>query len=787
MNDDAHETQAAREVRRQLVDLVSRHGPGILDDSRRVRAMLADAVQGATAETNLIGLALSSGVPDRLREAGNDPARAGAAIEATAVDLERTSSVQAADARWAVAAIAEALGLGPAPGLRPGTTPAPSGGSGPAGPDDLVIRVAGREHVATAGSVVTVGREPGSTLLLDSSAVSRRHGRLHRGPSGWEYQDLGSTQGSFVGGVAVTAVTVTGELEVVLGQGPESVRLLLVPFGVAATRTPFAAAAPVAAGATVMPGRPSRPGGAFASVPAARTELGGSAADSVTVTLDGSSRTVAPGAVLTIGREDDNDLVTAAGTVSRHHARVEHREGRWYLQDLDTTSGTWSEGRRVSEVALSGRQELVLGDADRGARVVLETSDRGGTVPTAAGRATTRGGRLRLGPVAIAATAAGLALVLVGGFLGWQVLSDDETVPATAEAALSRDDLARATVYLETDTGAGSGVIIDSERGLILTNAHVAAPAAPGRSIATMRFKDQLDDNPTEIVVHVATGLDQSAEPRFTAEVVATDGYLDVAVLRIDSKLSGAPVEEQDLADLVAVPLGDSDQLRTSDDISFIGYPDASDSRAPTFTEGVVSSPVQDDRLDDFRAAINTTAAISFGNSGGLAVDDSGQMVGIPTWFRRNYLGEPIFSSIRPINLVKPVIDAAREGERYTSPWAVAGSPKAKKVGDFRLADPGQAGTVAAGCEAYTGDLSPLALGMRYSGLRKGPHTDVLAVLYRSGTPFAVAMAEFRTRLPQKGCMTLTFDREVPDGRYGLKVGIGGDLRVLYDGIVTLS
>ncbi len=74
---NAGDGQNATAVRRQLVQLVATHGPGLLDDSRRVRAMLADAVAGATAEANLIGLALSSGVPDKLRDASRDPARAG--------------------------------------------------------------------------------------------------------------------------------------------------------------------------------------------------------------------------------------------------------------------------------------------------------------------------------------------------------------------------------------------------------------------------------------------------------------------------------------------------------------------------------------------------------------------------------------------------------------------------------------------------------------------------------------------------------------------------------------
>ena len=78
MHHDQRDTGPSAAVRRHLVDLVATHGPDVLDDSRRVRAMLADAVAGATAQTNLIGLALSAGVPARLREATTSPPLAAA-------------------------------------------------------------------------------------------------------------------------------------------------------------------------------------------------------------------------------------------------------------------------------------------------------------------------------------------------------------------------------------------------------------------------------------------------------------------------------------------------------------------------------------------------------------------------------------------------------------------------------------------------------------------------------------------------------------------------------------
>ncbi|NLF24346.1 MAG: FHA domain-containing protein [Deltaproteobacteria bacterium] len=56
------------------------------------------------------------------------------------------------------------------------------------------------------GSAVTVGREPGEGgIQLDRSAVSRQHGVFRRCGWVWTYQDLGSTNGSWVNGRRVDA------------------------------------------------------------------------------------------------------------------------------------------------------------------------------------------------------------------------------------------------------------------------------------------------------------------------------------------------------------------------------------------------------------------------------------------------------------------------------------------------------------------------------------------------------------------------------------------------------
>jgi pSer/pThr/pTyr-binding forkhead associated (FHA) protein len=63
------------------------------------------------------------------------------------------------------------------------------------------------------------------------------------------------------------------------------------------------------------------------------------------------------GAPIRIGRAPDNDLVLADDRISRHHARIQGRGGVLVLTDLDSTNGSFVNGRRA--------QEVVLGDGDR--------------------------------------------------------------------------------------------------------------------------------------------------------------------------------------------------------------------------------------------------------------------------------------------------------------------------------------------------------------------------------------------------------------------------------------
>jgi serine protease DegQ len=136
----------------------------------------------------------------------------------------------------------------------------------------------------------------------------------------------------------------------------------------------------------------------------------------------------------------------------------------------------------------------------------------------------------------------------------------------------------------------GSGVIIDAGEGHILTNHHVV-------------------DKASEITVILQD------KRRVTATLVGSDAATDIALLKIDA------------ADLIAVPLSNSDTLRVGDLVMAIGNPFGI---GQTVTTGIISalgrSVMNNDGLQDF---IQTDASINPGNSGGALVDYNGELIGI--------------------------------------------------------------------------------------------------------------------------------------------------------------
>jgi diguanylate cyclase (GGDEF)-like protein len=68
--------------------------------------------------------------------------------------------------------------------------------------------------------------------------------------------------------------------------------------------------------------------------------------------------------LVSIGRDRENDIVLDSDSVSRRHARIEHRDGRIYVTDLDSTNGTYvnDDPDPVSNCQLRKGDQVKIGD-----------------------------------------------------------------------------------------------------------------------------------------------------------------------------------------------------------------------------------------------------------------------------------------------------------------------------------------------------------------------------------------------------------------------------------------
>ena len=64
--------------------------------------------------------------------------------------------------------------------------------------------------------------------------------------------------------------------------------------------------------------------------------------------------------VINIGRKSDNELVIDDPRISRQHAQIRATRGRYVIFDLDSTGGTFVNGRRVTQCTLHPRDEISL-------------------------------------------------------------------------------------------------------------------------------------------------------------------------------------------------------------------------------------------------------------------------------------------------------------------------------------------------------------------------------------------------------------------------------------------
>ena len=193
-------------------------------------------------------------------------------------------------------------------------------------------------------------------------------------------------------------------------------------------------------------------------------------------------------------------------------------------------------------------------------------------------------------------------------------------------------------------TALGSGFVYDKQ-GHIVTNGHVVGDA----KVADVTF---VDGN------------------RYTAKVIASDPYSDIAVLQISQNISQPQRQQQLLSSLKPLVIGNSSNLEVGDQVIAIGNPFG---LSDTMTTGIVSGI---GRLLPAAAGgfsipnmIQTDAPINPGNSGGPLLDTQGEMVGMNTAMLS---GTNIFSGIGfaiPSDTITKIVPTLIEKGYYPHPY----------------------------------------------------------------------------------------------------------------------
>lgn len=138
----------------------------------------------------------------------------------------------------------------------------------------------------------------------------------------------------------------------------------------------------------------------------------------------------------------------------------------------------------------------------------------------------------------------------------------------------------------------GSGIIMDAEKGYIVTNAHIV-------------------DDQKVMVVTLKDGR------RYHAKLIGTDTGFDIAVIQIKAK------------NLVSMPFGNSNHLKVGDFVVAVGSPFG---LSQTVTSGVISALNRaTPKIEGFQNFIQTDAPINPGNSGGALINMQGDFIGMNT------------------------------------------------------------------------------------------------------------------------------------------------------------
>ncbi|GBD89137.1 ABC transporter ATP-binding/permease protein [bacterium BMS3Abin03] len=168
--------------------------------------------------------------------------------------------------------------------------------------------------------VVLVGRSTACHIVIDNKSVSSTHAKFIIKNNVITLEDTGSTNGTYVNGEKITSRNVTQSDVITFSKSYTFDWKLLEPF------------IKMADGATQLP------------------------KEERLHTVIAREKTL-----ITIGRTSDNDLVINNIKVSRKHAKLEKTGNDWFLEDLNSSNGTFINGRKIKKEKVAPKDIITIG------------------------------------------------------------------------------------------------------------------------------------------------------------------------------------------------------------------------------------------------------------------------------------------------------------------------------------------------------------------------------------------------------------------------------------------
>lgn len=313
----------------------------------------------------------------------------------------------------------------------------------------------------------------------------------------------------------------------------------------------------------------------------------------------------------------------------------------------------------------------------------------------------------------------------------------------------------------------GSGTVLDAEKGIILTNYHV---------MGARETQQLYSDLGLAIIGVMPPDLKGAPILKYRAHLLAGDPELDLAVLRITGLFDDPRAELPANLGLTAIPRADSDELMIGDTLYVIGYPGLGGNTV-TMSAGLVSGFLDEDN-DGFFEWIKTDAEVNRGNSGGLAVNEQWQFIGVPS------RGFSEIETAGKISLIRTGNVALRFYDAVLMRQVTGNDQNAPRVSSVAFDSALNRGNEVAGPQThFAGGITNLYASFVYEGFRNG--AEFQTIWYRDRRQIRVDRFAWDEGESGRSWVTLYEANGLADGLYELELQLGN--QALYRGSVSVG